>query len=105
MTKTLSREDEQFRKLVVSLDGHQRSIGEALGLDQRSVAARLRSEKHGAWWQAFKQRRSKKRRQERSRRAYARKKAQFQEAQRIVAGTPLAEQILLAEILEGITDG
>lgn len=68
MAKHLTDADHRFRELVESFDGHQPSVAQALGVTIQNVSARLRTEKHGAWWRSFKKRRSKRRAAERQRR-------------------------------------
>lgn len=68
MAKYLTDEDRDFRKLVEEMDGHQPSIATLLGVTRQSVSARLRTEKHGSWWRAFKRKRSKRRKAEAARR-------------------------------------
>ena len=98
--KELGPEDQAFRKLVSSLDGHQNDIAEALGITRVAVARRLAAEKHHAWWMDFKSKRARKRRQRRNHRAYERKKRKFKEANTLLAGTAEAERLLLKAILD-----
>ena len=64
MAKYLDDADRDFRKLVEELDGHQASIAALLGVTQQNVSARLRTEKHGSWWRAFRRKRAKRRKAE-----------------------------------------
>lgn len=68
MAKYLNDVDRDFRKLVEELDGHQASIATILDVTRQNVSARLRTNKHGSWWRAFKRRRSKQRKAEASKR-------------------------------------
>ena len=102
LQKNLSPEDVQFRKLVESLDGHQRSIGEALGIDQRSVTKRLLTEKHAVWWMQFKASRAKRRRRERRHRGYENQKRRTAEAEAALHNGKAADAILLRALMEGL---
>lgn len=101
MTKAtnISPDDEAFRKLVVSLDGHQGSIAEALGVHQTSVSQRLHSEKHHQWWLQFKERRSKRKRRAKRQRNYRARKERFQQNLAILQTTH-PEDALLRALLE-----
>ena len=68
MTKYLSEEDFEFRRLVAELEGHQVAIAFCLQITANAVSHRLHTQKHRAWWRAFKKRRSKQRKAERQRR-------------------------------------
>ena len=61
----LKDEDLEFRRLVEELDGHQELVASCLGVSRSAISHRLNTEKHGAWWKAFKTARSRKRRAER----------------------------------------
>lgn len=72
-TQRLTAEDREFRRLVEELEGHQELIASCLGRERSTISRKLNSKKHGAWWRAFKKRRSKERKrlcQERWRKGY-----------------------------------
>lgn len=69
MTKYVSEEAIEFRKLVVSLEGNRELIAMAIGRTPTAVSHRLNSELHGAWWRAYKKRRAVERARARHRRA------------------------------------
>lgn len=98
--KPLKPEDEAFRKLVLSLDGHQQSVAEALGVTRQAVVKRLYSEKHSAWWCDYKARRAKERTRARRARWYQRRKQALADAQRVLEGSSEAERLLLKAILD-----
>lgn len=76
--KKLSEADLKFRALVASLDGHQPSVAEVMGITKQAVACRLRSEKHSQWWVDFKTKRSARRRRARDARSYVNRKKREQ---------------------------
>jgi len=92
-------EDEAFRKLVVSLDGHQKSVAEAMGIHQTCVSKRLHSEKHYQWWLEFKAKRSKSRRRAKRRRIYQARKARYQETLAVLKAVH-PEDALLEALLD-----
>ena len=92
--KVLKPEDEQFRRLVVTLDGRQQDIAEALGITRLSVTRRLLSEKHCRWWCAFKEARSRRRRRARDRKHYARAKQRKVESETVKDTRPLETEAL-----------
>jgi hypothetical protein len=98
--KTLGPEDVKFRKLVESLDGHQPSIAEVLGICREAVTHRLMTEKHSAWWIAFKTARSRRRHRAMSQRRYAKQKARQAEVEALLHGGKAADAILLRALME-----
>lgn len=64
MAKLLTDEAKAFRRLIEEFDGDQYAIAAALGVTQSAVSHRLHTELHGAWWKAFKRKRSKRRKRE-----------------------------------------
>ena len=65
MAYYLKDEDLEIRRLVEGLDRHQELEASSLGVSRSAISHRLNTEKHGAWWRAFKAARSRKRRAKR----------------------------------------
>lgn len=72
MAKVLTQEDQDLRDLLVEHDGHQETVATILDISVNALSKRLQRDKHKAWWQAFKKKRSKRRKVLRHRRKYER---------------------------------